>query len=940
MCHNMKDLKFQFWMARCARRVRNSVMCWAAMSIAAASAADIVVDHANDSGVGSLRQGMSAIASGDRLAFQPILDGVTLVNSGTPLTLNAAGTLLDSNSITVNDSHAFTLAAPLTVDWKGTLTLNGVLSGSSTTSSLVNSGLGTLILANTNTYAGGTTINGGTIKVLESGSLSTGTLNVSNTIGAPTLALGDGLTLSNAISLSTALTFNSSAGTSNKLSGIISGAAAADALKTVGNGTLILSGTNTFIGGVQVTNDSTLKLTNSSALGTGTLSNAGVLTLDLASGLTVANKITLGNSIVTNVTSGTATLSGAIGQTVASQFTKTGAGTLILTGANTYTGGTLISAGTLQGNSSSLTGTITDNAALIFNQTGTGTFAGTINGTGDLTKNGNGTLIFSGTSNLTTTTDVNAGNLRVTGTVAGPVDVISAAAALSGTGSVGTVINSGFVQPGTSSIGELTVNGNFTQNSAGTTEIKINSAGNVPGVNNDHLKVTGQATLGGTLNVLAVGGGAFSTATQYTILNAPGGVSGQFTQASSSMPAYGVNVTYNANDVVIKLQSTTSLLAAATTMNQASVGSALDTLSLTASGPLYTMINNLGIQTVAQQQQSMDQLSGEVYGGLQTLALEAGNQYQQRVTSALVSNGKFLLGETDSVSDGTIVRGQSPESDMGRGWQMGYGTAGRIRSDGNGGSLNYNQGGGLIGLDLGADETGRLGFAGGASYTGYRDGFGASGNLTSYQFGGYGIKHDEFGYILATGNYGSNTYSTTRHVVTSGLTQTINSNFSGTQAGASLETGLNLTMGVFHLQPLVGLQYLYLFQQPFDESGGAAALVVDRTRAHSLRANVGARFLTDAWVTEGGTVWTPYSHLRFVSDLLSNDRIISASFDGAPAGGSFQSHGTRMGQNYAIIGQGMELRFNEFWSLLGGVDLMYSNRIAIATGSVTSVLRW
>ena len=125
------------------------------------------------------------------------------------------------------------------------------------------------------------------------------------------------------------------------------------------------------------------------------------------------------------------------------------------------------------------------------------------------------------------------------------------------------------------------------------------------------------------------------------------------------MPAYGVNVTYNANDVVIKLQSTTSLLAAATTMNQASVGSALDTLSLTASGPLYTMINNLGIQTVAQQQQSMDQLSGEVYGGLQTLALEAGNQYQQRVTSALVSNGKFLLGETDSVSDGTIEIGRA-----------------------------------------------------------------------------------------------------------------------------------------------------------------------------------------------------------------------------------------------------------------------------------------
>ena len=935
MRHIRRPSRFQ---SEIARRILNGcfgVLCSAVITSSTLHAADIDVNRVDDYGVGSLRQGMSSVVSGDRLVFQPILDGTTLSNTGPILNLNVPATLLDSNTITITDSHGFTLSAPLTVDWAGVLTLDGVLSNGTANGSLFKTGLGTLVLSSVNTFSGGVTADGGTLQVTNSNALGTGTLTIKNTVGTPTLKLGDGLTLANSIALQSTLNIDSSAGTSNTLSGVISGAAAIDGLNTIGTGTLILSGTNTFIGGVHVTDASTIGVQNSAALGTGTLTNDSALTLNLKSGITVANTVTLGNELITNVDSGTVTMSGAIGESAVSQLTKTGAGTLILTGANTYTGGTIVSQGTLQGNSTSLTGNITNNASLIFNQPGTGTYAGTITGTGTLTKNGNGTLIFSGNDALTTTLQVNAGELQVTGTIGGPVNVASAAASLTGTGSVGDVTNSGYVQPGTASIGDLTVNGAFTQTSSGTTEIKTNSAGNVPGVNNDHLTITGQATLGGTLSVVAVGGGVFNPATQYTILNATGGVTGQYAQASSTLPAYGVVVTYNANDVTFHLQPTTSLFAAALTENQVAVGTALDALSLTTSGSLYTMINQLGIQSPADQRLAMDQLSGSVYGNLQTIGLQIGDQFQQKVTSALVTNTVFLTGENECVPSQPAPYG------MGRGWIQGFGVNGNLRGDGNAGGANYNQGGGLVGVDGGIDETGRMGVAGGSSYVNYCDDSSARGQVTSYQIGAYGIKHDDFLYMLGTVNYGYNDNSTNRTLDAGGLNQSLHANFAGNQVGASLESGIFLlSVGPIQVQPLVGLQYLYLCQQGFSESGGVAGLTVETARANSLRANMGARFALNPWTGRNGTVFTTFSHVRYAQECLDNDRLVNASFNGAPAGGAFTTHGTRIGPCYGIAGQGLEVRFSELWSLQGSVDVMTGEQLTVTSGSITSMMRW
>ncbi|ECS2400165.1 AIDA autotransporter-like protein ShdA, partial [Salmonella enterica subsp. enterica serovar Meleagridis] len=95
-------------------------------------------------------------------------------------------------------------------------------------------------------------------------------------------------------------------------------------------------------------------------------------------------------------------------------LTKTGAGTLILNAENTYTGGTTISDGTLIANNVEAlgTGNVTDNATLELN-TG-GDFNNNISGSGQVVKSGDKTLTLSGANSYSGATTISGGTLIAT----------------------------------------------------------------------------------------------------------------------------------------------------------------------------------------------------------------------------------------------------------------------------------------------------------------------------------------------------------------------------------------------------------------------------------------------------------------------------------------------------------------------------------------------
>jgi fibronectin-binding autotransporter adhesin len=309
-------------------------------------------------------------------------------------------------------------------------TLSGTISGSG---SLTKSSTGTLTLSGSNSYSGGTMVSGGTLTASHANALggaagavtvnTNGVLNVNAnmtrtgtvTVNGGELGSGNGSTL-----------------TINGGGFVLTGSSAAAAVGLAGSSGLTVSSPDarlwvqaTYTGDT-VINSGQLNIAGSGGIPTNSaVSIASGATVNLTSffaatninrtigGLTGAGILYgIGGTVTVNKTSGSDTFSGDIqgGQ----GLIKAGAGTLVLAASSTYTGGTLVSGGTLQfTNGGSVAGNITNNAAFAINRTDSSTLTNTVSGSGALTKSGTGTLTLAGANSYNGVTTVSAGVLRV-----------------------------------------------------------------------------------------------------------------------------------------------------------------------------------------------------------------------------------------------------------------------------------------------------------------------------------------------------------------------------------------------------------------------------------------------------------------------------------------------------------------------------------------------
>ena len=112
-----------------------------------------------------------------------------------------------------------------------------------------------------------------------------------------------------------------------------------------GTGRLVLSGSSAFTGG-SILEEGTLTVAHGQALGDGALAMNDGTVLDYGQGIELGNDVSINGSGLLNVDEGKA----AVQQGIISggDMEKTGTGTLVLTGENTYRGATSVREGTLQ----------------------------------------------------------------------------------------------------------------------------------------------------------------------------------------------------------------------------------------------------------------------------------------------------------------------------------------------------------------------------------------------------------------------------------------------------------------------------------------------------------------------------------------------------------------------------------------------------------------
>ena len=181
-----------------------------------------------------------------------------------------------------------------------------------------------------------------------------------------------------------------------------------------GAATLTLSGTNNYTGGTTLS-EGRLSIAADHHLG----DPSGDLTFDGGSlvatgGVVSARKVALNSDAEIEVNGqDPVTFSGAV--TGKGALTKSGSGLLVLSGSNSYQGGTKINQGTLKGTTLSLQGVFTNHGVILFDQAVDGTFLGSIQGEGSLIKEGAGTVTLSQANAYTGDTIVRGGHLKGVG---------------------------------------------------------------------------------------------------------------------------------------------------------------------------------------------------------------------------------------------------------------------------------------------------------------------------------------------------------------------------------------------------------------------------------------------------------------------------------------------------------------------------------------------
>ena len=613
-------------------------------------------------------------SSGKRIV---LLDSGATVASSAPIIFNITGTLAagdymalgNSSSIgTVNSTITGNSGAnDMTFYSSGTaLVLNGAVSGSQGVSIAGNglSVVGRVELNASNSYAGKTTLNGGSVYVSNNYAFSTNSIVVASNTIIRGIGVATASQIANAIEFGTSganLTIGAdSTSSSISYNGIVSGSGSVTAGAKSGSYSVSLTNTNnTFTGGVSVNNGNILYV--------GNLGNKADAQSSIGTGAT----ITLG-STATNLVGSLRWAKTSGNETSDKDFAIAGNATILANGA-TNASLTL---------SAAINSTTATNKTITFAGYNTNTL--TINGLiNEFTGTTNSVVIggsSSGTVVLANTTNSFSGAITITNGTSGQNTVLSVAN-IGMANAVSPLGKNGTINFGNSSAGSLTTL-KYTGTTGETSDKVINLASTIGGA---ILDQSGTGNLKFTSAITATAPGA-KTITLQGSTGGTGELSGNISDlgnvttlvksGTGTWKLSGSNSYSGTTEIklagVLQVGSTNSLSKNSSLLG-ASSSAATATLDLSASGGGDYIANSYGVSTTGGFNMNFTNSSGSAA----TLRFTNANNYMTIATNN--SAGRSLINQSSLLDvrfDGNIEIGSTSNS------VVEFGGAGNFRVDG------------------------------------------------------------------------------------------------------------------------------------------------------------------------------------------------------------------------------------------------------------------
>ncbi|MDZ5699001.1 autotransporter domain-containing protein [Chelativorans sp. M5D2P16] len=571
--------------------------------------------------------------------------------------------------------------------------------------------------------------------------------------------------------------------------------------------------------------------------------------------------------------------------TGANDLVKDDLGTLILTGANSYGGDTLVANGTLIGDAGSIRGDLQNAGTTVFDQAADANFTGDVSGLGgtdgSMIKRGAGTLALAGTSTLDWT--VEAGGLSSSAEgFTGDVDIDTGAAFIfdQATAAAYAGIVSGDGDFSKTGGGTLTLTGN-----SGAFGGQTDLAGGtlvVDGTLGGALSVRSGATLGGsgtvgsttvhsgsTLNAGGVdnvgtlkveGDVTFQSGSVYAVDVEPGGTGSDLLDVAGqaflgeSVAHVGLDGAYDPVSVYTILTADSGVRG--TFASVSSDYAFLDPLLSYDTNNVYLQLerNNIDFAAVAQTfnqrntaqaldalgsnsavwnavvqlgedeaSVAFDSLSGEVHASTAGMLLDDSRFLREAVSKRV--NSAF---DTEATLPEPLAFGPDgvkalPGDERLVFWTSGYGSWGEREGDDNAADFDRSLGGLFLGADAQVSDNWRVGAIAGYGRSSFdADDRASSGSVNSYHLGLYGgARYGAVGVNLGTA-YTWHDVETERMVDFSGFQETLSADYDASTAQAFGEINYRIETERATFEPFLGLAHVRVDTDGFRENGDAA----------------------------------------------------------------------------------------------------------------------